>query len=236
MTLYWISRTLPAAEATADRLTSLGHQSLIDPVLVVEPLSPVIDTTDLTDIVFTSPNGVAAFAATQTARDLTVWAVGTATAAAARAAGFRHIHDADGDGDDLSRLIIATGNPEGHYLYAGPETPARDIAGALQAASLRFTQIPFYRTVARVPETALQQLGRISHILIHSPRAATLVAEALKDRVRPAPLHVLCISDAAAQRFTQAFDLNTGNLSGLGIHIDIADHPSETSMLARIGS
>lgn len=239
MTLYWISRTLPAAETTAHKLKALGHESLIDPVLVVELLSPSFDTTGLTDIIFTSPNGVTAFCARHTIRALTVWAVGTATAEAARSAGFQHIHDANGDGGDLSRLIVQTGDPKGHYLYAGPETPARDIAGALKQAGFRFTQVPFYRTVARPPEAALHRLRDISHILIHSPRAATLVGEALKGKALPDSLRVICISEAAALSFAKALhvglDLGTGNLSGLGIHIDIADHPSETSMLAQIG-
>ncbi|WP_140985802.1 uroporphyrinogen-III synthase [Asticcacaulis tiandongensis] len=239
MMLYWISRTLPAAETTAEKLKARGYASLTDPVLVVEPIAAAVDVSDFTDIIFTSPNGVTAFCARHTIRALTVWAVGTATAEAARSAGFQHIHDANGDGGDLSRLIIKTGNPAGHYLYAGPETPARDIAGALAEAGFRFMQIPFYRTVARQPETALQRLGDISHVLIHSPRAATLIGQALMDKPLSNTLRVICISEAAALNFAKglqrSLDLSTGNISGLGIHIDIADHPSETSMLERIG-
>jgi len=249
--LYWISRTLPAAETTAQKLTALGCPSLIDPVLTVEALTPPLDTDGLTDIIFTSPNGVAAFCAAQSTRrlratrQLTVWAVGTATADSARAQGFTDIHDADGDGGDLSRLIIAKAQPSGHYLYAGPETPARDIAGALKAANRRFTQAAFYRTTARRPDTALRRLTDISHILIHSPRAGRLIGQYLKDRAPFTGLRVLCISEAAAHSFAQGLnrmsdlgtglDLHTGNLSGLGIHIEIADHPSETALLQRIG-
>lgn len=231
MSLIWVSRTLPAAEATAARLKARGYDSLIDPVLEIETLHPTVSLTEVSDLIFTSPNGVTAFTANAPARDFTVWAVGTATAQAARAAGFERIHDANGDGGDLSRLILDTADRSGHFLYAGPETPARDIAGALQPAGFDFSQAAFYRSAPRTPHRALSRLGELSHVLIHSPRAGALVGQSLRGQAF-GPLRALCISEAAAHALTTALDLHTGNLTALGLQIDIAAHPGEDSLLA----
>ena len=99
----WITRARPAAEATAARVTALGFESLVDPLLAVEALDADIDLAQAKALAFTSGNGVEAFARLSDERALPVFAVGRATAQAAKAAGFISVASADGDVEALCR-------------------------------------------------------------------------------------------------------------------------------------
>jgi len=90
----WVTRAEPGAARTAVRLTALGFEPLVAPVLAIRPLSPAIDLTDIAALAFTSVNGVAAFAARTPERDRPVFTVGDATAQAARDAGFTDVRSA----------------------------------------------------------------------------------------------------------------------------------------------
>jgi uroporphyrinogen-III synthase len=105
----WITRAEPGASRTAARLQDMGLKPIIAPLLVVEPLTPVLpDLAIFTALAFTSPNGVAAYASLTPRRDHAVFAVGDATAQAASAAGFPDVRSAQGDLTALARLIAAS--------------------------------------------------------------------------------------------------------------------------------
>jgi len=213
----WITRARPGAERTAERLHRLGLTPLIEPLLVVEALSPALPDLDrYQGLVFTSPNGVEAFAALTPRRDLAVFAVGDATAQAAESAGFGAVRSAAGDLTDLARLIAA-GSNEGPLLAALAETPAGDLAEAVRKAggTTEIDILTVYRTVAAdfVPPPDFDA------ILVHSPRAGRLLATL--DPTILAQSAIACISAAAA-----------APLSALGLHPTVSEAPNEPALIA----
>jgi uroporphyrinogen-III synthase len=145
--------TRPAADATelAAALRTHGHEVLFDPLLTTseEPGSAAALERSLPGIqavVFTSPNGVRAFAAASRRRNIPVIALGDATAAAARAANFGEIESVDGDAEALTALVVGRLNPLGGALLVvtGAEV-GRDLARVLGAAGFSVRRVALYR-------------------------------------------------------------------------------------------
>ena len=220
----WITRAQPGAARTAARLTALGFEPVVAPLLTILPLPDALsaapDLTTVTALVFTSPNGVEAFAAlipTPLLRDRPVFAVGDATAEAARAAGFTDARSASGDIHALARLIAAT-PIDGLILAPGAREPAGDLAALLP--DHRIQRLPVYaaeETDAAVP-------AAFDAVLLHSPRATRALASILTPDAAQNRLAV-CISAAAAAPLT-AFSF---------AEIRTADAPDEASMLTALG-
>src|SRR5688572_18218784 len=129
----WVTRTQPGAQATAQRLTHLGHEAVVAPVLTYRPLpNASLDLARAAALAFTSRNAVEAFAGLSDRRDLPVYANGETTAAAARRIGFSHIDHADGGVAQLAELIIKTG-VSGLIVWPGPTEPAGDLPALVAA-------------------------------------------------------------------------------------------------------
>ncbi|WP_292022998.1 MULTISPECIES: uroporphyrinogen-III synthase [unclassified Brevundimonas] len=214
----WITRAEPGAARTAARLRDMGLEPIIAPLLAVEPLTPALPDLAIFDaLAFTSPNGVAAYAPLTPRRDHAVFAVGDATAQAASAAGFPDVRSAQGDLTALARLI-AESLSDAAILIPQAETPAGDMTAALTQAGARRIMahpLPIYRT----NPTAQPAPAAFDAVLIHSPRAARLLA----DR-HAAALHgamIACISPAAA-----------APLAALGLPPLVAPSPNEAALLA----
>jgi uroporphyrinogen-III synthase len=214
----WVTRTRPGAERTAERLRALGHEPLIEPVLEVRLLDAPLDVEGAGALAFSSPNGVAAFAARTKQRDLPAYAVGATTAAALSDLGFADVRSADGDVNDLIRLISAA-RPPGTVLHVAGRPLTGDLAGALAAAGLSSRVATLYETTGR-PFAAPEA----DAVLAHSPHGARVLAERTPADRRP-PLAV-AISAAAAAPLSEA-----------GFReVRIAARPDEASLLARLGA
>lgn len=214
----WITRAEPGAARTAARLQAMGLEPIIAPLLTIQNLTPPVpDLAPFDALAFTSINGVAAFAALTPERDRPVFAVGDATAQAARDAGFDDVRSASGDLHALARLI-ASELSDASVLVPQAETPAGDFDAALVIAGARYISIQplivyrAQRTSAAIPTT-------FDAILIHSPRAAKILAE--QDIVRLSHAVTACISPAAA-----------APLIALGLTPAVAETPDEASLLA----
>jgi uroporphyrinogen-III synthase len=186
----WITRTRPGADQTAARLAALGIDSLIDPVLEVRALDVRVETSGFDALAFTSPNGVAVFAAKSADRGLPVFAVGEATAMALRQAGFSGVEAAEGDLTSLARLL--TERRPGRILALGPTEPAGDLAAMTAGAAVEVLSI--YETTARRPADALAA-GDLAAVMVHSVKGARAVAMAGRGL---RTLHVLALSEACA--------------------------------------
>lgn len=203
----WITRAEPGASETAERVTAHGHRAVVAPLLVLERLPhPQIDLHDVRAIAFTSANGVRAFAAASPERDFRIFCVGAATAAEAKAVGFRSILSGDGDVTSLAGRI-ATRQLElrgGVVLHPGAAHPAGDLVGALTKAGIQARGLPLYDSIAAPLEPEfLGRLGEINVVLLHSPKAAKVLAKLL--RKHPAPqLRALCLSPAVARPLARA--------------------------------
>ena len=194
----WITRAQPAADVTAERVRALGHEALLAPLLEVRNLDPVeIDLAGVAALAFSSANGVRAFAERSGVRELKVFAVGAATAQAARQAGFRSVLSTEGDVTALASGIIARrGELKGAVLHAGAAELAGDLTGELTHAGLEARRLILYESrPVTLAETQLRSVLRADTVLLHSPRAARVLAQIL--RKAPAPhLRALGLSPA----------------------------------------
>jgi len=178
----WITRAQPGADRTAARLTALGFDPVVAPVLEIRRVVQAVpDLSDVDALVFTSINGVTAFMALIAGSDtgsairaLPVLTVGGATARAACDAGFGAVRSAEGDLNDLAAMIREDGGSRASVLlHAAAREPAGDLAALVgDAASVR--SLCVYEAVD-IDGTA----PAFDHVLIHSPRAARAVARRL---------------------------------------------------------
>lgn len=198
----WITRAEPGASETAERVVAMGHKAVVAPLLTLERLpQPHIDLSDVRALAFTSANGVRAFAAASPERDFRVFCVGAATAAEAKAAGFKSVLAGDGDGVALAARIAtrALELRNGVVLHPGATELAADLSGMLQKAGIAARALPLYETTPAPLEPAfIEALGDLDMVLLHSPKAARILAKLL--RKHPAPqLRALCLSAAIAR-------------------------------------
>lgn len=185
----WITRTQPGADATAERVRALGHEAIIAPLLAVRPVAePEINLRGVAALAFTSANGVRAFAEHCGERELRVFAVGAATAQAARAAGFHTVLSADGDVEALAEGIASRrAQLQGAVLHPGAAEPAGDLAGALEKHGVEARRAILYETgPVKLSDAQAQTLVQADAALLHSPRAAKVLAGVLKTHPAPA--------------------------------------------------
>ena len=176
--LALVTRPQPDARRLADALLEIDVESLIAPVLEILPVPDVHpDLEGVTGLLFTSANGVRAFAVKETARHLPVFAVGDRTAAMAREAGFRQVLSAGGDVEDLARLVAREREgQEGALLHVAGKESAGDLAGLLTRSGFPVRRQVLYRAMpvealAEDAVIALQQ-RRIDLAPFLSPRTA----------------------------------------------------------------
>jgi uroporphyrinogen-III synthase len=197
----WITRAQPGAEATAERVRALGHDAVVAPLLAVRILPDVtVDLDGVAALAFTSANGVRAFADASGERSLKVFAVGAATAQAARKAGFKSVLSADGDVEALAEgIAVRRAELRGAVLHPGAAEPAGDLAGALEKHGVDARRLVLYETApVMLDDAAAEALGRSDAVLLHSPRAAQVLAKLLK--AHPAPkMRALGLSKAVVK-------------------------------------
>ncbi|WP_443749398.1 uroporphyrinogen-III synthase [Asticcacaulis solisilvae] len=228
----WITRTADGADRTARAVEALGHIAIAAPVLAVEALDVRLDT-PFDAVIFTSRNGVRAFSARSDHRGATAWCVGDATADAARDAGFAAVVSAEGDVEALFALMKSKAPRDARYIYASAKQPSAPLTAWLWAEGFRVTQAPVYDTVAVRPELRDADLGRITHVLIHSARGGREAARYLTTHGKFAFTNpwFICMSEGAWQGFAGA----AGALSE-GARHRIAHEPTEAAMLDLLGA
>ncbi|NBB82443.1 MAG: hypothetical protein GVY28_03475, partial [Alphaproteobacteria bacterium] len=209
MALWLLTRPEVDSARTLEALAAAGHRAVVAPVIAIDTGAPdPVDLDGVQAILFTSANGVRAFARLSPRRDLPVLAVGAASSAEARQAGFSRVTSADGDAVALADLAARTCDPTGGALFhaAGKDT-AGDLAARLGAAGFDVRRRVLYRAgpVDRLPEVAARTLDdpALAGTLFFSPRTAKtfvrLVREAGKQD-RLARLAAVCLSPAVAGR------------------------------------
>ena len=146
MSCWLLTRPLQDSRSLAKSLEARGHASVIAPVIEVayrEDEPPPLD--DVQALLFTSQNGVRAFAVASGRRDIPVLAVGRSTADAAGAEGFQEIESADGDSAALARLAIAKLDPSGGaLLHVAGKQVAGDLRGQLEKAGFATRRAVLY--------------------------------------------------------------------------------------------
>lgn len=200
----------------------MGLEPVTAPLIALRPLTPALpDLSGFGGLVFTSRNGVAAFADLDpppNALNLPVFTVGEATAGAARRAGYARVRSADGDVRALAELIraqlIRQEPPGARLLHPGALQPAGDLGGALAGVS-EIISLPVYEAVASDQPPPAD----FDVVLIHSPRAARELAARLPKTEAPGRIAVAISAAAAAP------------LRDLGFAaVHIAETPDETGL------
>lgn len=227
--------TRPSEDSTVLRqeLRRRGFDVTIEPMLTIENISgAAIDAEGAQAIMFTSSNGVRAFARNNATRNLPAYAVGDATARVCGDEGFSDVHSAAGDVDDLANLVIRECRPAaGRLIHVAGSVRAGDLAGALQAAGFDVIRAPLYDAS---PATALSEglilamkRRQIDIALFFSPRtASTFVslarAAGLEDASKATT--AICLSPAVARR-----------AGALPWHkMVVAGEPTQTALLAAL--
>ena len=227
--------TRPALDAgpLSDLLTAAGHTVLLDPLLSIRFRDrSALDLDGATGLLFTSGNGVRAFAALSTRRNIPAYAVGDRTATLARELGFDRTLSADGDVAALVALVHAHRKPEdGLLLHVSGHDVAGELAQSLEAAGYTVRRAVLYDAepaadLAPATRTALGT-GTLDGVLLFSPRTARhfvalMHLSGLSSRA--GRLAAWCLSPAVAQA-----------LNGLKLaEIHIAAEPTQAALLSLV--
>ena len=206
--------TRPEAESRSlrDRLQAMGHVVDTAPMLAIrqkhdagDELQAALD--GVTALLFTSANGVRAFAEASPLRDVMVYAVGPASALAAQAAGFTRVEAAGGDVDLLAGLVRARhSRAAGTLLHAAGSARAGDLQAMLQRDGYEVRRVVLYdaETAIRLPPAVAGRFAAQGYdgVLFFSPRtAATFVnlAQAAGISGGAAVATAWCLSDNVAR-------------------------------------
>lgn len=221
-----VTRPQPEADRLAARLRAAGYEALVAPMMRIERAGRAVpaDIQDADGVVFTSVNGVRAFAEDLTAPSVPAYCVGARTAEAARAAGFETARSADGDAGDLIGLIRNLESaPRRLTLYRGA-VAAVDLVEALPG--IEFLDRVLYRTVAaeRFPksvETALRD-GLVDGVLLLSADTARAFASLARAAgLDLSTLDAYCLSNRVASA-----------IEGLGLRsVRVAARPDLDALL-----
>lgn len=188
-------------------LTARGIDVFVDPVLAIETdYGAVIDENGMQGILFTSANGVRAFAALSPTRDVPAYAVGDRTAREAADLGFSQVLSANGNVDSLAQSVRQHADPaKGYLLHPAGTDVAGDLAGQLAAAGFVVRRVVIYSAhpanhLTGEVETALRD-HEIDMALLYSPRTAKIFVDLVKAAGLERPceaLEILCLSQAVA--------------------------------------
>ncbi len=142
-----VTRPRGEAELFAVALAMRGHDAILAPLIEIALIEDVsVDLSGVQGVLFTSANGVRAFAHAVPDRGLPAFCVGNATANAARAAGFAKVESASGDVETLAALVRERLKPaDGALVHAAGTVVAGDLGGSLEAAGFEVCRVRLYR-------------------------------------------------------------------------------------------
>ena len=230
-----ITRAEPGATRTADALKARGIDTIITPFLTIREADSIsVDLTRVQALVFTSPNGVRAWARLRPERKPTAWCVGDATEQAAIEAGFAKTRSAGGDIDALVERLKAGLEPEsGALLHVRGAHTAGDLSGTMMRHGYHVQEAIAYRADAPpiLPSTARDALKSltVSAVLFHSPRTAAaftaLVEDAELNMALKGMIAVAISPNAAANLIAADWAA-----------VRVAETPDEAALLDRVGA
>lgn len=226
-----VTRPRDEAGPLATALAARGIEAIVEPLLDIRfRTEPLPDLRGVQALLFTSANGVRAFARVSRERGLPVFAVGEVTAARARDEGFAAVESAGGDVASLAALVRQRAMPaRGRLMHVAGSVLAGDLAAELQAAGFPVERAVLYEAApaGRLSGTARQAIeaGLVDFALFFSPRtAAIFVRLARQDAIADQLRHVRAVSISAAA--DAAFD----EIRFRARHV--ADHPDRNGLLA----
>ncbi|MCC0016176.1 MAG: uroporphyrinogen-III synthase [Rhodobiaceae bacterium] len=236
-----VTRPLPGAQRTANRLAAAGHDVLLAPMIEVRMLSPALPAADFQALLLTSAN--AAHAAgllcksrgTENSAAHAVFAVGERTAEAAREAGFTDIHvpSTPGGADVLAAFVARHVKPGGGaLLYVSGRDTTGDLDAQLERRGYTVNRVIGYAAeqATRFPEAVAESLAqdRVDAVLFYSARTAQAFFRAASDQTAAlarAKTRFLCLSPAIAAMLPDEIPAE---------RVLVAESPDESALLACI--
>ena len=172
--------TRPESDSAAlgRALEAMGIESISAPLLeIIYEDGARLNLDGVQALLFTSANGVRAFARRSSTRDILALAVGDATARELASTDFKNIESASGDVDTLAALVARRlAVDDGELLHAAGSRVAGDLEGMLAKSGFKYRRAVLYR--AEVPDTLPPTAARaieqesIDGVLFYSPRTA----------------------------------------------------------------
>ncbi len=229
-----ITRPEPDASSLATLLEDQGHEAAIAPLMDVRFQDiPAPDLAGAQALIFTSANGVRAYASSSSERDLPAYCVGNATAQCAREQGFSGVHSADGDVHSLARLVKARlVARNGELVHIAGTVSAGDLAGVLAADGFKVRRSVLYEAVpgSSLDTDVVQKIrsGYFDYILFFSPRTARIFMTLAEQQELVPDLSrnsAACLSNAVYET------LHSSHWQ----RIVVASSPTQASLLAAVG-
>lgn len=223
-----LTRPLDESRALAERLEVEGLEPLIWPLTRIVPTTATLKVPFQTGgLLFTSANGVRAFAALSPRRDLPALCVGEATAAVARKVGFLNCFSADGDARELADLARRSGIRS--FLHPRGRDAAGNLKAWLAETGQQVTEAVLYCAEKTgpppAPIAAALSRGDVALITAWSPRGACILAGHLAAAGAPLVRTTLLAISSAAARPLETLEFH---------RILIAESPDASAMLAAI--
>ncbi|WP_033070430.1 uroporphyrinogen-III synthase [Thalassospira australica] len=200
---------------SADLLAELnrrGYRHLSAPMLhIVLPDQRIsVDTSRYQALVFTSANGVRAFAKLSDDRTLPAFCVGDATARTCKSYGFREILSANGDIQDLAALIRKKSDPKaGTIFHPAARKTAGDLGQMLLVDGYQVDRQTVYeaKECDTFPKDVMHAIHQhhIDAVLFFSPRTAETfgkLVHSYKLEKELAGTDAICLSQAVQSKIS----------------------------------
>lgn len=206
--LALLTRPQPDAESTAAKLSRLGIDSFIEPLLEISFNHISHLPNNITAIIVTSGNALAALDKNNLVpKDFPIITVGINSAEKALSYGFSNIKHASGDAVSLCAFIKEQYQPEeNNFLYLHGDIITADISAILQSSGFKCSSLEIYKANAKnnLSEKCLKlfEAGEFSLIPIYSQRTGQILAALLQkygftDKMTKTLL--FCISEKVAK-------------------------------------
>lgn len=229
-----VTRPRHDAEELAERLRAGGVHVTVEPMMTIVPRADVtIGLEGVQALLFTSSNGIRAFAELSAERSLPIFTTGAASAARARELGFLAVQAADGNVESLAELVAKTLEPKaGSLFHAAGADRAGDLQALLSAKGFQVVREVIYEAEAATeistPLANDMHDAGVSGIVFYSPRTVRIFLSLVEGSSLMDACHDIdayCLSGNVAEA-----------AAPLGfLKILVAEEPSEESMLALLG-
>lgn len=200
-----ITRPEPEGQATAERLATLGLQSVVAPVLTISATHQTAPLASYHAALATSANALRLMEPRLRRRlvNTPIYCVGEKTANAACAQGFHDIHTADGDGKSLAHLVLKDFPHTAQFLYLTGTPRKPHLEDELQAAGANLVAVDLYRSepVSDWPNATKRAVQHVTQILHYSRASADAFLALISNDefiVKLRDAKHLCLSDDVA--------------------------------------
>lgn len=224
---FLITRPREDSERVASHLKKLGFEADIEPLLSIRYLDLPLSLSGATALIFTSANGVRAFARLETSRHWPVFAVGEQTRRMALDLGFSEVLSAQGDVTALIHLIENhVSAKEAKLFHAAGTHGTGPLQDRLRKKGHHIIRQALYEAEAVTEFSSNTQKmlsqGEYKGVLFFSPRTAAIFAKLCQEAgITELPkTNALALSQAitdklASIRFAKVKIANEPNLPSL---------------------